>query len=84
MSEPSEDSKQVSLFCKKRSRRTANGPDGVAGDGSVVKNPIQTPRRITRNSAADASQVQNNAKTAGCVVSAVKRRQQPKYSHHCT
>ena len=52
MNEPSEDSKQVSLFCKKRSRRTANGPDGVAGDGSVVKNPIQTPRRITRNSAA--------------------------------
>ena len=58
MNEPSKDSKQVSLFCKKGSRRTANGPDGVAGDGSVVKNPIQTPRRITRNSAADASQAE--------------------------
>ena len=58
MNEPSEHSKQVSLFCKKRSRRTANGPDGVAGDGLVVKNPIQTPRRITRNSAEDASQVE--------------------------
>ena len=32
-------------------RRTANGPDGVAGDGSVVKNPIPTPRRITHDTA---------------------------------